>query len=121
MNWLCDAVNRISPSAKLWFDTGVNEQGKVVCNPTIGYGSLHLVYTKGNAKEFFQVGISTNTTGISIYIMGLNDKKILAEKFSGRIGKASVTGYCIKFKSLQEVNREVIQEVLQFALMRNSL
>ena len=96
------------PGCKLWFDTGLNEEGKPVTNPTIGYGQQTITYAKGNTKEFFQIGHCANSTGISIYILGLKDKKHLLNTYGSTIGKASVTGYCIKFKSLKDIKLEVL-------------
>jgi hypothetical protein len=48
--------------------------------------------------------MSANTTGISDYIMGIEDKKYLAGTYGKNLGKASVTGYCIKFRTLKDVN-----------------
>ena len=49
-------------------------------------------YADGKTKEFYQIGISANTTGISVYIMGIADKKYLLETYAKTIGKASITG-----------------------------
>ena len=89
----------LKPEAKLWFLDGKNADGKVVSNPNIGYGTYTITYAKGNTQEFYQVGLSANTTGISVYILGFSDKKYLMNKYANAIGKASITGYCIKFKS----------------------
>ncbi|HQE13097.1 MAG TPA: hypothetical protein PLQ78_10130 [Flavipsychrobacter sp.] len=53
---------------------GKDEQGKVVSNPNFGYGHQNLPYADDISKDFYQIGISAYTTGISIYIIGL--KKI---------------------------------------------
>jgi hypothetical protein len=45
--------------------------------------------------------------------MGLADKAYLAETYGERIGKASVTGYCIKFKSLSQVHLNVLEEAVR--------
>ena len=66
----------------------------------------------GKTKEFYQVGISANTTGISVYIMGIQDKKYLPETYGKIIGKASVTGYCIKFKTLEDINIEILETAI---------
>ncbi|MBA1550741.1 DUF1801 domain-containing protein, partial [Klebsiella pneumoniae] len=76
-----------------WFDSGIDDKGKLVANPTIGYGLFTIQYADGRTKEFFQIGISTNATGISVYIMGLKDKTYLPENYAEKIGKAKVTGY----------------------------
>lgn len=102
------------PERKLWFLDGKNSENKVVSNPNIGYGLLHINYADGTSKPFYQVGLSANTTGISVYIMGLDDKNYLKQTFGEKIGKASVTGYCIKFKSLKDIHLEVLEQAIQF-------
>ena len=102
----------ISPDCRLWFLDGKNDEGKVVSNPNIGYGSQTIAYANGETKEFYKVGLSANTTGISVYVMGADDKKYLAETYGGRLGKAKVTGYCIKFRSLKDINIDVLEEII---------
>lgn len=102
--------------AKLWFLDGKNEEGKTVSNPNIGYGFQHLPLSKGKLRPFYQMGISANKSGISIYILGKKDKNYLAEKFGLSLGKVSISGYCIKFKSLKDLNLEVLKEVIQYGL-----
>lgn len=114
MQTLNDLVLRMQPGAKLWFLDGKNEEGKVVSNPNIGYGSYTIKYADGKTKEFFQVGLSANTAGISVYIMGVEDKKYLAENFGKALGKASVTGYCIRFKKLSDINVNVLESAIRF-------
>jgi hypothetical protein len=104
----------ISPTCKLWFDNGKNDENKTVANPTIGYGAQTLKYADGSTREFFQIGISANTTGISVYILGLKDKKYLAGTYGKKIGKASVTGYCIKFKTLKDINIDILEAAIRF-------
>lgn len=104
------------PGTKLWFLDGRNAEGKVVSNPNIGYGSYTIKYADGTTKEFYQIGLSANTTGISVYIMGLEDKKYLQETFGETLGKASVTGYCIKFKKLGDINIDVLEEAVRYGI-----
>jgi len=95
---------QILPEGKLWFDDGKNDENKVVSNPTIGYGFQTIKYADGKTREFFQIGISANKTGISVYILGLKDKTYLAQTYGEKLGKAKVTGYCISFKNLKDIN-----------------
>ena len=71
-------------------------------------------YANGKTKEFFRIGMSANTTGISIYILGLADKTYLSKTYATTIGKASVTGYCIKFKALKDINIEVLETAIRY-------
>jgi len=107
-------ILQISPACKLWFLDGKNDEGKIVSNPNIGYGRLTMKYTDGSTREFYRIGLSANKTGISIYIMGIEDKKYLAETFGRDLGKASVTGYCIRFKALKDINPEVLAAAIRF-------
>jgi hypothetical protein len=96
----------------MWFLDGRNSDNKIVSNPNIGYGLLTLKYPDGKTKEFYQVGISANTTGISVYIMGIQDKTYLASTYGEKIGKASITGYCIKFKTLKVIDVEILKAAI---------
>ena len=102
------------PECRLWFDDGTNEDGKVVSNPNIGYGSYTIRYADGTTKEFYRIGLSANKTGISVYILGLEDKAYLAKTFGPTLGKASLTGYCIKFKSMKDIDIDVLQAAIRF-------
>jgi hypothetical protein len=109
-------ILEISPDAKLWFLDGKNDDGKVVSNPNIGYGSETLSYATGDSRAFYKIGLSANTSGISVYVMGLGDKTYLSQTYGSRLGKAKITGYCIKFKSVRDVNLGVLEEVVADAL-----
>lgn len=101
------------PKCKLWFLEGKDDKGKIVTNPNIGYGLFTLKYADGKTREFYQIGISANKTGISVYIMGIEDKKYLIDNYGKTIGKASVTGYCIKFKTLNDINIDVLEAAIR--------
>jgi Domain of unknown function (DU1801) len=109
-------ILQVMPACKLWFLDGKNDKGKVVSNPNIGYGSYTLKYADGTSREFYQIGISANTTGISVYVMGLKDKTYLAKTYGKKIGKASVTGYCIKFKTLKDINIDILEAAISYGV-----
>jgi hypothetical protein len=106
-------ILKVKPKCKLWFLDGKNSENKTVSNPNIGYGLQTIKYAGGKTREFYQIGLSANTTGISVYILGLNDKTYLAKTYGKKIGKASVTGYCIKFKTLKDVNIEILEAAIR--------
>lgn len=101
------------PKCKLWFLDGKDDNGKIVSNPNIGYGLQTIKYADGKTKAFYQIGISTNSTGISVYIMGMEDKKYLPETYGKIIGKASVTGYCIKFKRPKDIDLDILASAIR--------
>ena len=104
------------PGCKLWFLDGKNSEGKIVSNPNIGYGSYTIKYANGTAREFYQIGISANTTGISVYILGIEDKTYLAQTYGKDLGKASVSGYCIKFKNLKDINIAILEAAILYGV-----
>jgi hypothetical protein len=106
----------VMPACKLWFLDGKNSEGKIVSNPNIGYGLYTMKYADGATREFYQIGLCANKTGISVYIMGIEDKKYLAQAYGKELGKASVTGYCIRFKKLKEINIEVLEAAIRFGV-----
>ena len=116
METLHKHILKAFPKTKLWFLDGKDSKGKVVSNPNIGYGSYTIKYADGSAKEFYQIGLSGNTTGISVYIMGIADKKYLATTYDKKIGKASVTGYCIKFKTVKDINVDILEEAIRYGV-----
>lgn len=110
----------LMPDSKLWFLDGKDENGKVVSNPNIGYGAQIIRYADGKTKEFYQIGFSGNTTGISVYVMGIEDKKYLPETYGQKIGKASVTGYCIKFKKLSDIHLDILEAAIMDGVQMTS-
>lgn len=105
-------ILKARPKCKLWFLDGKDSKGKIVSNPNIGYGSYTITYADGSTKEFYQVGLSANTSGISVYIMGLEDKTYLPKTYAKKIGKATVTGYCIKFRKVEVIDLGVLGEAV---------
>jgi len=104
---------QMQPECKLWFLDGKDSENKTVSNPNIGYGSYTIKYANGETREFYQIGLSANTTGISVYIMGIKDKTYLAQTYGKKIGKASVSGYCIKFKTLKDINIDILKAAIR--------
>src|SRR5271165_5960000 len=121
MQQLHHIISALMPKCKLWFLIGKDEKGKIVSNPNIGYGSQTIHYANGKTREFYQIGVSANTTGISVYIMGIDDKKYLAETFGRDLGKATVTGYCIKFKTLADIKVDVLKAAIQYGIGQTSI
>ena len=121
MQQLHHLILALMPTCKLWFLDGKDDKGKTVSNPNIGYGSRTIKYANGKTKEFYQIGISANTTGISVYIMGVNDKKYLTKTLGQELGKATVTGYCIKFRTLTDIKIDLLKAAMQYGFGQTSI
>ena len=109
-------ILELMPGCKLWFLDGRDESGKVVSNPSIGYGSRAMESARGKSREFYQVGISANTAGISVYIFGFRDKSDLLRSFGERLGKAKVSGYCVKARKIADLNLDALREAIRHAI-----
>ena len=109
-------ILEVMPACKLWFLDGKNNEGKIVSNPNIGYGLQNIKYADGKTREFYQIGLSANQTGISVYILGIKDKTWLAQTYGKKLGKANVTGYCIKFKTLKDINIDVLEAAIRYGV-----
>ncbi|MDB5279379.1 MAG: hypothetical protein JWR61_4334 [Ferruginibacter sp.] len=116
MEALHHRILQIMPACKLWFLDGKNSENKTVSNPNIGYGSYIIKYADGTSREFYQIGLSANTTGISVYILGIEDKTYLAKTYANKIGKATVTGYCIRFKALKDINPGILETSILYGV-----
>ena len=121
MQALHQRILQALPACKLWFLDGKDDKGKTVTNPNIGYGLQTIKYADGTSRAFYQIGISANTTGISVYILGIKDKKYLVQTYGKDLGKASVTGYCIKFKTLKDINIDILEAAIRYGVEQSGL
>ena len=106
-------ILQVSPDCRTWFLDGRNEAGKIVANPNIGYGHQIMELAGERTREFYRIGLSANATGLSLYVIGLEDRTYLARTFGKTLGKASITGYCIRFRTLGDLDMAVLDEVIR--------
>jgi len=120
MQELHDLILQLMPKCKQWYFDGKNEDGKQVAHPTIGYGEYTITYKDGTVRDFFRIGLLANPTGLAIHIMGLADKKFLTDNYGKTIGKAKVGSYGISFKSIKDLNVEILKEAIRYrAALKN--
>lgn len=58
--------------------------------------------------------MSANKTGISIYILGIKDNTYLAQTYGKELGKANVSSYCIKFKTLKNIHIDILKAAIRY-------
>jgi hypothetical protein len=120
MQELHNLILKLMPNSKLWYFDGKNEEGKQVAHPTIGYGNYTITYKDGSTKEFFRIGLLSNPNGLAVHIMGIDDKKFLTNTYGKTIGKAKVGSYGITFKSLKDINLEILKEAIRHRAETNN-
>ena len=52
-------------------------------------------------------------------LLGAKDditQKYLAKTYEAKLGKASVTGYCIRFKALKDINIDTLEAAIRYGL-----
>lgn len=99
------------PLLETSFFDGKNASGKIVTNPTYGFGKLvQSNVNRGNPT--FQLGVSANSAGITLSFIGIRNHINLSELCHG-IGNASITKYCIKFKSFNDLDEIVLLEAIK--------
>lgn len=113
MRTLHTLILQALPGCRLWFDDGKDGDDKTITNPTAGYGLHTITYADGSTREFFQIGMSANSTGISIYILGIKDRTYLVRTYGKGLGKAKVTGYCIRFRHLADIDTGVLEAAIR--------
>jgi hypothetical protein len=101
MQQLHHMILALMPACKLWFLDGKDEKGKTVSNPNIGYGSQTIQYANGKTREFYQIGISANTTGISVYIMGVMTRSTWPRHLGRNSAKQASRGIALNSKHWQ--------------------
>ncbi len=114
MQALHELILQVLPDGRLWFTDGKDSEGRVITNPTIGYGLYTIHYANGTTRDFFRIGLLANSTGISVHILGIKDKTFLPQTYGVKLGKASVTGYCIRFRSVKNINIDVLEEAIRY-------
>ncbi len=107
----------IAPDTRLWFLDGKDDSGKIVFNPNIGYGAGHPAARTARAWSSIASAFERQHDG-NIDLRHVNDWKYLAQTFGPTLGKASVTGYCIKFKSLADLDSAVLEDLLRSSAVR---
>ena len=58
--------------------------------------------------------MSANATGISVYVLGIKGKTYLAKTYGKEPSKAIVSGYCIKFETLKDINIDILQATIRY-------
>jgi len=68
MEVLHQMILKITLKSQLWFENGLNEEGKVISNLNIGYGTYTINYANGKTKDFFRIGLNAKTPKVFPFI-----------------------------------------------------
>lgn len=98
---LNDMMQRISgQEAKLW-NAG-----------TIGFDTYHYKYESGREGDGLVIGFYPRKNKITVYMM---DGTARYSELLAKLGKHSLTGYCVYFKRLSDVELPVLEQILRLS------
>ena len=81
----------------------------------IGYRAYHYRYASGREGDWFPIGLANNKRYVSLYLCAVDEDGYLAEANADRLGKVDVGKSCIRFKTLDDLNLDVVDELCRRA------
>lgn len=81
----------------------------------LAYGPYHYKYPTGREGDWFRVGVASNASYISLYVMGAKHGAYLAEGYKARLPKAKIGKSCVRFKKLDDLDAEALAALLKEA------
>ena len=81
----------------------------------IGYGDMSYVRSDKKRVEWFLVGLARQKNYYSVYVNAADGRRYLAEAYAARLGKAKVGKSSITFRTLADVDLEVLTELVERA------
>ena len=79
----------------------------------IGYGSYHYKYESGREGDSCIVGLVSRKNYISVYAMGGDGDRYVAQKYKEQLPKADIGKSCIRFKRPEDIDFEILARILQ--------
>lgn len=93
------------------------EQGKMWGSSIVGFGEYHYKYESGREGDTMQIGFSPRKANITFYIsLGATPENPLLNK----LGKYTTGKGCLYIKKLADVDKKVLQELINEAAKRKS-
>ena len=74
---------QVLPKCKLWYLDGKDDKGKIVSNPSIGYGLQTVKYADGKPKNFIKL-VSVQTRQEYLFILWALKTKSICLKHMGK-------------------------------------
>jgi hypothetical protein len=85
----------------------------VVQSGILAYGPFHYRYASGREGDWFVLGLASRKRSISLYVTAASDQGYLAESFRDRLPKADIGRSCVRFRRLDDLDREAVVELIR--------
>lgn len=79
----------------------------------LAYGPYHYRYASGREGDWFVLGLASRKRSISLYVTAASDQGYLAESYRDRLPKADVGRSCVRFRGLDDLDREALVELIR--------
>jgi hypothetical protein len=81
----------------------------------VGYGDYTATRSGGEPVDWFKTGLAAQKNHISIYVNAADAEGYLVKKYADRLGEVRVGSASIAFKSVADIDLEVLRELLEAA------
>ena len=81
----------------------------------IGYGEFRYTNSSGKDVDWFMVGLALQKSYISMYVNAVDDDGYALAKYKGRLGKVKTGSASISFKTVDDVNLDLLMELVSTA------
>lgn len=98
---LHEMILRIAPDLKPYILVGM-----------IGYGTYHYKYASGREGDWAPVALASQKNYISLYVCAVKDGQYITDKYRARLPKADIGKSCVRFKKLNDVSAEVLEQLI---------
>jgi hypothetical protein len=86
------------------------EDGKMWGSSIVGFGEYHYKYESGREGDMMQIGFSPRAQNITLYILSDSNNLLLK-----KLGKHTTGKGCLYIKKLADVDKKVLQEMIDQA------
>ena len=95
--------------------TAAPELEPAVTGSMLGYGKFHYRYATGREGDAYVVSLASQKRHVSLYLNATVDGAYVAEANAARLGKVSVGKSCVRFKTADDLDLDVLAEVIRIA------
>ena len=81
----------------------------------IGYGNIEQPRPRGRSVSWFLVGLARQKSHLSLYVNAAEDATYLSHIYGPRLGKTKVGSASISFKSVDDLDLKVLDEMIRDA------
>ena len=87
-----------------------SQNPKIWHNGTLGFDTFHYKYDSGREGDSFILGFNPKKAKITFYLM---DGTTRYAELLAKLGKHTLTGYCLYIKRLSDIDLAVLEQILQ--------